>query len=344
MLPVLLLLAWRRRGRTSFYAWASLTVLGLTLLNSPYFGYAFVRPLHLQAVLPAVAIAAFLAQLRAPRLVLIGLVCLLAAYVQVYWWQVPHVAERRDLDPALVEYVRTLDGATVLVENAFHRDMDADLSRRTEATPFIAHAEALLAAETGKRLYAGLWDGWQWNVFRANLLAGGAFQSRSITAWPPGDLAAQLRKWGVKHAVVWSTDSTAFFSSQPMYARRWSHGRWTAFEFLEADPRDVAVPRGTGRLVARDWPKFVTKPAIESKMGLLGVVSPFSPTPGSADRDVVQTYPLATSDRACDHRSRCSCGPTTAIRTASATPIGRSSKPCARRMAPGSGSSVISVN
>lgn len=253
MLPVLLLLAWRRRGRTSFYAWASLTVLGLTLLNSPYFGYAFVRPLHLQAVLPAVAIAAFLAQLRAPRLVLIGLVCLLAAYVQVYWWQVPHVAERRDLDPALVEYVRTLDGATVLVENAFHRDMDADLSRRTEATPFIAHAEALLAAETGKRLYAGLWDGWQWNVFRANLLAGGAFQSRSITAWPPGDLAAQLRKWGVKHAVVWSTDSTAFFSSQPMYARRWSHGRWTAFEFLEADPRDVAVPRGTGRLVARDW-------------------------------------------------------------------------------------------
>ena len=67
MLPVLLLLAWRRRGRTSFYAWASLTVLGLTLLNSPYFGYAFVRPLHLQAVLPAVAIAAFLVQLRAPR-------------------------------------------------------------------------------------------------------------------------------------------------------------------------------------------------------------------------------------------------------------------------------------
>ena len=253
MMPVLLLLAWRRRGRTSFYAWASLTVLGLTLLNSPYFGYAFVRPLHLQAVLPAVVIAAFFVQLRAPRVVLAALVCLLAVYVQVYWWQIPHVAERRDLDPPLVDYVRTLDGATVIVENAFHRDMDADLDRRTEPTPFIAHSEALLAAETGKRLYAGLWDGWQWNEFRANLLAGGAFQSRSIAAWPPGDLAAQLRKWGIRHAVVWSSDSTAFFSSQPAYATRWSHGRWTAFEFLEADPRDVAVPTGSGRLSARDW-------------------------------------------------------------------------------------------
>jgi hypothetical protein len=253
MLPVLLLLAWRRRGRTSFYAWASLTVLGLTLLNSPYFGYAFVRPLHLQAVLPAVAIAAFLMQLRAPRLVLTLLVCLLAAYVQVHWWQIPHIAERRDLDPPLVDYVRTLDGATVLVENAFHRDMDADLARRTEATPFIGHMEALLAAETGRRLYAGLWDGWQWNVFRANLLAGGAFQSRSIAAWSPAELSVQLRKWGIRHAVVWSRDSTAYFTSQPGFARRWSHGRWTGFEFLEADPRDVVVPNGTGRLSTRDW-------------------------------------------------------------------------------------------
>ena len=253
MLPVLLLLAWRRRGRTSFYAWASLTVLGLTLLNSPYFGYAFVRPLHLQSVLPAVAIAAFLVQLRAPRMVLAVLVCLLAAYVQVYWWHIPHIEERRDLDPPLVDYVRTLDGATVLLENAFHRDMDADLNRRTEATPFIAHMEAILAAETGKRFYAGLWDGWQWNVFRANLLAGGAFQSRSITTWPVAELAGQLRMWGIRHAVVWSKDSTAYFSSQPGFAKRWSHGRWTAFEFLEADPRDVVVPNGTGRLSERDW-------------------------------------------------------------------------------------------
>jgi hypothetical protein len=253
MLPVLLLLAWRRRGRTSFYAWASLTVLGLTLLNSPYFGYAFVRPLHLQAVLPAVAIAAFLVQLRAPRLVLAVLVCLMAAYVQVYWWEIPHIAERRDLDPQLVDYVRGLDGATVLVENAFHRDMDDDATRQSEKTPFIAHIEGYLAAATGKRLYAGLWDGWQWNTFRANLLANGAFQNHAITGWPPDDLKAQLHKWGIRHAVVWSADSTTYLSSQPGFARRWSHGRWTAFELLDADPRDVVVPNGTGRLATRDW-------------------------------------------------------------------------------------------
>ena len=253
MLPVLLWLAWRRRGRASFYAWASLTVLGLTLLNSPYFGYAFLRPVHLQAVLPAVAIAAFVVQLRAPRLVLTALVCLIAVYVQVSWRSVPHIQERRELNPPLVDYVRTLDGATVLVENAFHRDMDGDANRRTEATPFTVHMEAMLAAETGKRLYAGLWDGWQWSVFRTNLLSGGAFQSRSITTWPVDEFQGQLRKWGIRHAVVWSKDATAYLSSQPGFATRWSHGRWTAFELLEADPRDVVVPHGTGRLSARDW-------------------------------------------------------------------------------------------
>ena len=253
MMPVVLWMAWRRRGRASFYAWASLTVLGLTLLNSPYFGYAFLRPVHLQAVLPAVAIAAFLVQRRAPQLLLVALVCLIAVYVQVSWRSVPHVQERRDLDPPLVDYVRTLDGATVLLENAFHRDMDGDPNKRTEATPFTVHAEAMLAAETGKRLYAGLWDGWQWSVFRTNLLAGGAFQSRSIAAWPVEEFKAQLRKWGIRHAVVWSRDATAYLSASPGFERRWSHGRWTAFEMLDADPRDVVVPNGSGRLARRDW-------------------------------------------------------------------------------------------
>jgi hypothetical protein len=253
MLPAVLLTAFRRRDRTGFYAWATLAVIGLTLLNHPLFGFAFVRPIHLLAVLPAVPIAAFILRLKLPRVRLALLAGLILAYVQISWIGVPHITARRDFDPQLIDYMRTLDGATVLLENAFHRDMDADETRRPERTPFMAHAEAVVARETGKRLYAGLSDGWQYSVFRPNLLAGGAFQGRLITTWPPASVADVLRKWGIRYAVVWSGASNAFFSAQPEYARRWTHGHWTAYEFLHADPREVVVAAGSGTLADRDW-------------------------------------------------------------------------------------------
>lgn len=255
MTPALLLVAWtgwRRRSRAGFYAWAAFSITGIMLLNSPIFGFAFLRPIHLLAVLPAAALAGFLVRLPVPRALMALLVALAAAYLQITWMQVPHVAQRRDLDPVLVERVKTLDGALILFENTFHRDLDGDPTRETEKTPFSSHFEAFLGRETGKRFYAGLWDGWQWSVFKTNLLSGGAFRGRLVTTWSGREVRAELRRWGVRHLLVWSRPATAFFAGQEGFARRWTHGRWTQFEMLDADPREVVVGQGSGRLANLD--------------------------------------------------------------------------------------------
>lgn len=251
MAPALLWMAWKDRSRSGFYAWATFAVVGLMLLNAPVFGYAFLRPIHLLAVLPAAALAGFLVRLAAPRLVVAALVALVAVYVQISWMTVPHIDARRDLDPVLVDRVSSLDGAMVLLENTFHRDLDGDPNRVTERTPFSTHFEAYLAAETGKRFYAGLWDGWQWSVFRTNLLSGGAFRGALISTWPPDQVRAELRRWGVRHLLVWSRPSTEYFSTHDGFARRWTHGLWTGFELMDADTREVVVEPGTGSLADR---------------------------------------------------------------------------------------------
>ena len=73
---------------------------------------------------------------------------------------VPHVrASATSIPPSSIA-MAALDGDLVLVENAFHRDVDVSPATTSVPTPFPAHFEALLPAATGKRLYAGMWDGW----------------------------------------------------------------------------------------------------------------------------------------------------------------------------------------
>jgi len=174
-------------------------------------------------------------------------------YLQLFIFRVPHIPSLRDADPALVERVTKLDGALILVENTPHRDMDADPSRTTEPPPFAAHIEQVLAAATGRRLYAGLWDGWQWSPYRSQVLAGGAFKGRAISTVPVEELSAELRKWGVRHMIVWSHASLEYLRAAPTrFAERWMSGPWHHFEFLGADSRDVVTSAGTGRLVGFD--------------------------------------------------------------------------------------------
>jgi hypothetical protein len=152
------------------------------------------------------------------------------------------------VEPALVERLRGLDGALVLVENAPHRDMDPSPARTSERTPFGAHFESLLPGLTGRRLYAGMWDGWQWTPARRQVLAAGTFMGRALDDTPVADVTAELRRWGVQHLLVWSAASRRYFSGQPAFAERWSDGRWAEFEFLDADPRSVVTPTGQGTL------------------------------------------------------------------------------------------------
>jgi hypothetical protein len=250
LLPLLVWTAVRSKGRARFYSSAAIAVMLLSRLQSPESAYLFVRPMHLLAAFTPVAVAALISRGLQDRWRQWAVAVLTAVYLPIWWHAVPH-QRATTIEPELVQHLRELDGALVLFENTPHRDMDADPTRDIEPAPVSAHLESILPRLTGRRLYAGMWDGWQWCPQRRNVLAGGAFGGASIAVKPPAEVHAELKRWGVRHLIVWSRAATQFFESDPAFARRWASGPWSHYEFLAADPREVVVGTGRGRLTAR---------------------------------------------------------------------------------------------
>jgi hypothetical protein len=247
-LPVIAYAAWRAPGRPRFYALATLGVVALVRLNYTSFGYAFLRPINLLPVFVAPALAWFVLRCTGTRRLAFALLAMLALYIQVWLVAVPHVRSVREFEPALVDRIASLGGHMVLVENAFHRDVDTDPAGASLPTPFGIHYEALLPEATGKRLYGGMWDGWQWTPYRDQVFANGTFRGRSLHVVRFGDVERELRRWGVRHLLVWSELAREFLGSSNRVALRWQNGRWAHFELVDADDASVSVPRGSGML------------------------------------------------------------------------------------------------
>ena len=137
----------------------------------------------------------------------------------------------------------------IMLENTFHRDMDIDPAHESVRTPFTAHLEGLLVPATGKRFYAGVWDGWQWSPARTNLLSGGALGGHPLAEVPWETFVAELRRWGIRHVVAWSLPTLSYLREhEPAVIERWQTGRWVGFELASADTRDVITVTGRGRL------------------------------------------------------------------------------------------------
>ena len=247
-LPVAILLALGHRSRVGFHACAALTALALMTLNYSEFGFAFSRPFHMLPVFTAPVLAGFLVRHGGSRQVAVAAVACLALYVSIVFSQVPHVNKLDDWDPPLVSRIRDETAGMVLVENSPHLDMIESPDRSTPKTPFGAHFEPLLPASTGRRFYAGFWDGWQWSVFREHLLAAGAMWGRSLEEIPTGDVVAELRRWGIQDVFVWSPSAQQFFSRSPEFARRWQSDSWHHFTLRDADTRQAVTASGTATL------------------------------------------------------------------------------------------------
>jgi hypothetical protein len=252
--PLVLLAAWRREGRVGFYAWAALFVVGLTCLNVPEVGYLFARPSHLLAVFTPVVLAGFGAT-RSSSPWQAASVILIAMFVApVAEERVPHQPSVAAFVPSLVDRLRTLDGHLVVVENNPHRDVDASPTQTSERSLYGTHYEALLPAATGKRLYAGYWDGWQWTPYRGDMLAAGAWRGHTLTDADRLAFVAELRRWGIRHLLVWSHISIAALGRWPEFTPRWEDGRWREFELTSPpiDTRAVVTDHGRGELVRTD--------------------------------------------------------------------------------------------
>jgi hypothetical protein len=247
-LPVVAFVAWRGRDRIRFYALATLGVVALVRLNYWSFGYAFLRPIHLLPVFVAPVLAWFIVRCTGTLRLAVALVAVLALYVQVWLVPVPHVRTVRDFDAALVDRLSGLDGHLVLIENAFHRDVDVRPDRSSLPTPFDVHYEALLPDATGRRFYAGMWDGWQWTPYRDQVFANGTFRGRAVSDVPVSELVAEIRRWGVRHLLVWSEPAKRYLQSSGELVSRWETARWREFELMNADVRSVVTAHGQGAL------------------------------------------------------------------------------------------------
>jgi hypothetical protein len=250
-LPLALIVAVRRGTRAGFYAAAVIAVVAITRLNLPEFGYAFIRPIHLLGLLTPAVIAAFILRYAARPALALVLAALVPVYVQVLAEPVPHTPAVGAYQPELVERLRTLDGALVLVENTFHRDM-IEGPGESDPTPFVSHFQSLLAAETGKRLYAGIWDGWQWSPARGQLVAGGAWMGRAIVDWPRDTFINELHRWGIRHLLVIHERTRRYVEGRE-FVRRPDAGPYAHFELLAADVRSATVSPGAAELERWDW-------------------------------------------------------------------------------------------
>jgi hypothetical protein len=257
LLPLLLFVAWRGTGRTRFYAVVAVTAFALTRWQTADTAYLFVRPHHLLSVCTPVALAGLVELIRRETREAReawrswSIAALTIVYLQIWVHPVPHVREMSRIEPNLIAQMRGLDGALVLLENTPHRDMDVDPARDIEPAPVPVHFESAVPRLTGVRLYAGMWDGWQWCPQRDEVLAGGAFRGASLSVTPADRVHAELTRWGVRHLFVWSRAARQFFDGDPRFIRRWSSDPWIHYEFTDADPRDVVVTNGRGRITTR---------------------------------------------------------------------------------------------
>jgi hypothetical protein len=240
------------RSRSGFYAWTVLAAQLLLRFNTPEAGAMFDRLQHMLPVLAAPALAGVVLHLSGTRRLAVALTAVIGLYVATGYAPIPHVRELRDWNPALIDRVARLDGMVAFEVNP-HRDMDRDPTRRTPRTPFGVHFEGLLPDAAGLRFYSQMIDGWVWNVWRGQVIGAGTFRGRLIDETPPSEFAAEMRRWGVRHVVVWTGISRDYLSRSGVFVERWRGGRWSDFELIDADVRQVVTGAGTGRLRGLDF-------------------------------------------------------------------------------------------
>jgi hypothetical protein len=161
---------------------------------------------------------------------------------------VPHVNDVRDFNPALIDHLATLDGNMVLEEIAPHRDMDSDPVRHTPHASWNVHFEGLLPGVAGQRFYGQMWDGWTWSIWRGQVVGAGSFMGEAISETPSATFIAEMRRWGVRHLLVWTDASRDYLSGAGAFVERWRDGVWSDFELQDADVRSVTVAHGAARL------------------------------------------------------------------------------------------------
>ena len=209
-----------------FLSWATVAIVLTLRFNSPQLGLVAGRQLHLLPVLDSAgACRLHLPVCPGGAIGRGALVAVVALFVAVPYTAVPHVADVRQFNPALIERVQQAGGHLVLLENNPHWDMIGDPVVRTER-----RASTCTTSRSCRRPPDGSSSDNRKTApsqpFRGSSLAGGGLGGLAIDAVPTEALVDQLRRWGVEHLFVWSARAQQHLASRPEFMRRWQHGDW----------------------------------------------------------------------------------------------------------------------
>lgn len=181
-------------------------------------------------------------------------------------WTTPRLTDLKCYSSDFVARIGSLDGNLVLFEGQGGLELatESKLGRRSEKWSDDVHHGGVFAVETGKNFFSTTHDGFHPSVFRSNMITSGTYKGRFLSEYPPAEIGALLKKWGIKYLVVWSNEARGYFGRQPSYKRIWGIDtaalqragfepvQWDIYEFLDADPRRVVVSSGTGEIETKD--------------------------------------------------------------------------------------------
>jgi hypothetical protein len=166
------------------------------------------------------------------------------------------VKDLNEYNGELVKKIGSLDGNLILLESqgSWNYGIGSKRQKCSEVLPNHVHLESVMALETGKNFFSSNQEGFHRSSYRANTFICGTYKGDFISEYPVAEINELMTKWGIKYLVLWSTEAKNYFTYyQDFYNPIWNDKEWTIFEYLESDPRSVAVANGAGGVEYADY-------------------------------------------------------------------------------------------
>ena len=183
-------------------------------------------------------------------------------------WSTPRLKSLDRYSRPFLEMIEGLGGNLVLFEGqgGLNHATETAMARRSEKWSDDVHLLGPIALATGKNFFSWDADGFHPSIFRSNAIPCGTYKGRFLSEYPPQEINALLKKWGIKYLVLWSNEARDYFGRQGgSYKRIWNIDtgelqkagfepvRWEIYEFFDADPRSVVVASGSGEIETKDY-------------------------------------------------------------------------------------------
>ena len=164
------------------------------------------------------------------------------------------ISDLNEWNRPLCEKIKGLEGNMVLFENVKGLNILNYKNEKTWKMVKHTHIAQALAIKTNKRLFSGTHDGWHESCFRGSAIMGGIYKGEYLFKTGIEEIEKELNKWGIKYLVLHTRLSKIYFSRHSdIFKKIWGEGDFVILEYLKADPGEIVMPSGYGRITHEDY-------------------------------------------------------------------------------------------